>query len=124
MVDTINGRTPEESKEAAVCCIKLGTMPDFVVCKRCPNLGVVGCKRHVINDLLILIQQLEAERDQYKCERDAAERDLKSVVASNYFDGDYCKLCKYNEPDGQCYHHCIPYSREWGWQWRGVQEVE
>ena len=121
MDNKINGRTPEEIKKGLLQCSEDA---DGCNCEGCPyDLGEFTCKCIPANqkDALAYIQHLEAERDQYRRERDAAERDLKSVVASNYFDGDYCKLCKYKEPDGQCYHHCIPYSHEWGWQWRGVQ---
>ena len=119
MNNTIDGRTPEEIKRGLEYYAETDLAKKLNACKQ-------GLKywyaEDVAADALAYIQQLEAERDQYRCERDAAERDLKSVVASNYFDGDYCKLCKYNEPDGKCYHRCIPYSHEWGWQWRGVQE--
>ena len=67
-----------------------------------------------------LIEQLTAELEQVKRERDAAVRDVKSLCATNYFIGNYCAYCKYNEPDGQCFHNCEPYSDKWGWHWRGV----
>jgi hypothetical protein len=68
------------------------------------------------------IWMLEEELEQVRRERDAAVRDVKSLCATNYFSGNYCAYCKYNEPDGQCHHDCTPYSADWGWQWRGVQE--
>ena len=118
-MNKINGRTLEEIKKGLECYITQNTgRCEGILCRECshfdPNSAytITACK-----DALALIQQLERERD-------AAVKDLKSVVASNCFDGDYCKLCKYNEPDGQCHHPCVPYSSKWGWQWRGVQEVE
>ena len=106
-------KTPDEIKNGLNHCSEDG-------CKQCPykyDCDMADGFSVLAGDALDYIQQLERERD-------AAVEDLKSVVASNYFDGDYCKLCKYNEPDGECYHTCIPYSSKWGWEWRGVQEGE
>lgn len=74
-------------------------------------------------ELLQKIEHLKKQFEQVTRERDAAMADVKSLCSTNYFSGNFCHYCKYNEPDGQCHHHCIPYSSEWGWEWRGV-EVE
>lgn len=66
------------------------------------------------------IEKLESRLAQVERERDAAVHDVRSLCATNYFSGDYCEYCKYREPDGQCFHDCIPYSNEWGWEWRGI----
>lgn len=105
-------KTPDEIKKGLECC-----SCNLNDCNGCPYDGMPCNDLELERDALAYIHQLERERD-------AAMKDLKSVVASNYFDCDYCKLCKYKEPDGECYHTCIPYSSEWGWEWRGVQEVE
>lgn len=82
-------------------------------------------------DTLALVQQLEAQNaellkkiEQLQAERDAAVADVKSLCATNYFSGNYCAYCKHNEPDGQCHHPCAPYTKDWGWEWRGVQKEE
>ena len=106
-------KTPDEIKNGLEHCAQSEPCVDCVYDRR----DFPMCVRRMDGDAIAYIQQLERERD-------AAVEDLKSVVASNYFDGDYCKLCKYNEPDGECYHTCIPYSSKWGWEWRGVQEGE
>lgn len=91
-------------------------------CGECPSgkdeNGIPNC--YSMSAIADLIEQLTAELEQVKRERDAAVRDVKSLCATNYFSGDYCEYCKYNEPDGQCHHDCTPYSVVWGWQWRGV----
>lgn len=130
-------KTPDEIKNGLEHCAQSEPCVDCVYDRR----DFPMCVQRMAEDALAYIQQIEARIDtmtekavlfdeavaageKYKRERDAAVEDLKSVVASNYFDGDYCKLCKYKEPDGECYHTCIPYSSKWGWEWRGVQEVE
>lgn len=132
MTTKINGRTPEEIKNGLEYC-KSGSCDGCLYYESCYSANEMVCEK-LNSDALAYIQQLEekvalydeavADAEQLQRERDAAVKDLQSVVASNYFDGDYCKLCKYKEPDGQCHHRCIPYSSEWGWEWRGVQEVE
>ena len=112
-------KTPDEIKKGLECCIPRYESNHWVTCSdECPYRSEGAFCRNVMqNNVRAYIHQLERERD-------AAVEDLKSVVASNYFDGDYCKLCKYKEPDGECYHTCIPYSSEWGWEWRGVKKSE
>ncbi len=83
-----------------------------------------GRKKHrkaaLYETVLQYANKRQCELEQLKRERDAAVRDVKSLCATNYFIGNYCAYCKYNEPDGQCHHDCTPYSAGWGWQWRGV----
>lgn len=113
-------KTPDEIKRGLECCKPVWIDNHWKTCdSKCPYIKIAGkeCMVQLYEDALAYIQQLERERD-------AAVADLKSVVASNYYSGKYCKYCKYNEPDGQCHHRCIPYSSEWGWEWRGAQEVE
>ncbi len=109
-------RTPEEVKDGIVKAIETaswvvegGDAHDL--------LDAVEQLHATCTDALALIRQLERERD-------AAIADVKSLCSTNYFSGNFCEYCKHNEPDGQCHHHCIPYSSEWGWEWRGVKEVE
>lgn len=72
MTTTINGRTPEEIKLATKIC----ATPS---CVGCSYIDVEdGCSIRN-EDALALIQQLEAERDQYKRERDAAYRRSNNV---------------------------------------------
>ena len=108
-------KTPDEIKKGLECCSDTDGFDGD--CIKCPYKRELWCGDKTKIDALEYIQQLERERD-------AAVEDLKSAVASTYFDGDYCELCKYNEPDGKCYHTCIPYSSKWGWEWRGVQNDE
>lgn len=90
-------------------------------CENCPYDGLqIICTDRLRKDALAYIQQLEASLAQVEKERDAAVHDVRSLCATNYFSGDYCEYCKYREPDGQCFHDCIPYSNEWGWEWRGI----
>lgn len=118
MTEKINGRTPEDIKrELKMPCA------DTTKCVRCTERYYCNLEA----DALAYIHQLEARIDtltakaalfddavaageKMKRERDAAVEDVKSLCATNYFTGNYCKYCKYNEPDGQCHHHCIPYS--------------
>lgn len=139
MSDKINGRTPDEIKKG------LGHCRNDAPCLKCTYRDrrdtKYTCEADLLSDALALIRQLESRIDtltakavlfdeavaaggKMKSERDAAVKDLTRVVASNYYSGDFCGYCKHNEPDGQCHHRCIPYSSEWGWEWRGVQEVE
>ena len=78
----------------------------------------------VATDCLALIQHLEAERDQYKRERDAAVEKLRGKCSEciNEYPGishladTECDNCVFNDSDYvQAEDH---------WQWRGVQEVE
>lgn len=57
--------------------------------------------------------------DRIKDERDAALKDLQTVISEG---SNFCRMCKYREADGQCYHDCIPYSWQWAWEWRGIQD--
>ena len=59
------------------------------------------------------IEQLKAEVEQLKRERDAAISDLKSICDDT---GDGCDLCKHLPCAKDGVGHCI------GWQWRGIKE--
>ena len=80
------------------------------------NYKTKECEVHLHNVAADVIEQLVKERD-------AAVADLKSELASEC-GLNPCRYCKYQEDDYQCPHDCIPYSEKWGWQWRGVQEVD
>jgi len=111
--NTINGRTPEEIKRGLECCINWGTG-----CIECPydNLLPDECVVAMKSDNLDLIQQLEAERDQYKRERDAAVEQLTET--SNEIGS--CKGCvHYTNPGYKCY---LWEANENCYEWRGVQE--
>ena len=122
-------KTPDEIKKALRICS--GKLLDYCdACNYCNWSSDCACNSRMCADALDYIQQLEnhigeltEKVTQFERERDAAVKDLNSVVASEFYDGDFCELCKYKEQNGNCYHRCIPYSEEWGWQWRGV-EVE
>lgn len=75
MTDKINGRTPEEIKKGLEYC---SGMHDHSYCRECPY-SEDDCDE-MTRDALAYIQQLEAERDQYKRERDAAVEDIKQIV--------------------------------------------
>ena len=65
-----------------------------------------------------LIEELTAELEQVKRERDAAVRDLREQNA--------CAHCKHYQPGNlaaNCEHECMFISgSKTGWQWRGVCE--
>lgn len=60
--------------------------------------------------------------NQVKKERDAAVADLYKMCGECACDTLCCNYCKYQEDDLQCHHDCKMYTKEWDWQWRGVQE--
>lgn len=103
-------KTPEEIKKGLKCCIKEN-------CEGCPYVSNCMAKTHPLeSDVLAYIRYLERERN-------AAIKDAKSLCASSW-DGNWCKFCTYNEPDGQCYRECLTGGCAWGhgWEWRGVQD--
>lgn len=56
--------------------------------------------------------------DRITAERDAAIDGIKAaIVGAN----DYCFLCKNLELDGQCHQVCVPNTRNWSWEWRGIE---
>ena len=72
-----------------------------------------------MRDALAYIKQLEAERDQYRRERDAAVEDMTELMKLAMF----CRHCKYITPDGVCTFDNVANGCEpWCWQWRGAQE--
>lgn len=123
MTDKINGRMPEEIKELLACCY--GDTKRRL-CEKCPNaIKVESYPMLVCKDFdaagecaLALIQQLEAERDQYKRERDAAVKELRRTHN--------CNICKHHKKSGgTCDGWSVCGYNIPSWEWRGVQgEVE
>lgn len=113
-------RMPEEIKRGLRCCYN----DERPLCEKCAyhyvrkdgSFRYIGCSdgNKLGVDAAAYIEQLERERD-------AAVKDLKNMIVSNVR-LDCCELCKHLEPDGQCFHTCIPYSDKWGWEWRGLRE--
>ena len=115
MTDTINGRTPEEIKRALGCC-SVG-----YDCDECPysNTDHMSgtCKSQRNFDALAYIQQLGAERDQYRRERDAAVKELRRTHN--------CNICKHHKKSGgTCEGWSVCGYNMPSWEWRGVQGVE
>ena len=112
---TINGRTPEEIKLRLACIFAQdsGWCEDQESCEKCEyNVSGIYTEEEAARDSLILIQQLERERD--------AAVDEIFKTCSN------CKHEKLGYGVGPCppieeYVKMIDCSN---WQWRGVQEVE
>ena len=78
-----------------------------------------GCGKSTFGKLMLnAVQQLEAERDQYKRERDAAVEQLKEVDRLELF---CCSHCKHEELDDFSCTTCIHMSN---WEWIGAQEVK
>lgn len=120
MTTTINGRTPEEIKKGLELC-RVGK------CSECPYRE--ECDEHlacggdmlpadvVLNDIAALIQQLEAERDRYKRELDAAVKELRRTHN--------CNICKHHKKSGgTCEGWSVCGYNMPSWEWRGVQGVE
>lgn len=105
-------KTPDEIKRGLECCA--GAAP----CKDCPyfNNNDAACARNKNRDALERIQQLERELN-------AAVKDVRDLCASSA-SSNPCDFCKYEEPDGQCHHHCLTYTSDWGWEWRGAPKEE
>lgn len=103
-------KTPDEIKKGLTNC---GSY-DVGTCKGiCPyNASNAGCVGELIRDALAYIQQLEAERDKYKRERDVAIEQLKE------FDCATCKHCNLEHIASIC-RKCKVASK---WEWRGVKE--
>lgn len=109
--NTINGRTPEEIKQAAHCVAW-----DESHCDDCAYRTYEDCSASAVADLLMYVQQLERERD-------AAVKQLRNG-------GRACSTCKFSEDipenDKIC-EECrltgtkLLYSN---WEWAGPQEVE
>ena len=104
MDNKINGRTPDEIKQAAHCVAW-----DESHCDVCAYRTYDECSASAVADLLMYVRQLEVERDQYKRERDAYLSGMKGV----------CVMCKRRD-------YCLldPLPSCVRWQWRGVQGVE
>ena len=103
MTDKINGRTPEEIKRGMECC----SIDDCNMCpyeENCFSDDEELCESMVV-DAIALTQQLEAERDQYKRERDAYLSSIKGV----------CTMCKRRD---YCLLNPLPSCDRW--QWRGI----
>ena len=142
MPDKINGRTPEEIKNALECC---NNMADG--CSKCPydtdTEDGWSCVVERNANALAYIQWLEYElsetREYYDCsdaantelhsalyamkrERDAAVADMTELMQLAQF----CRHCKHITSDGECTFDFAANKGElWCWQWRGVpQEVE
>lgn len=140
MTDKINSRTPEEIKLRLACIFAQdsGWCEDQESCEKCEyNVSGFYTEEEAARDSLILIQQLERERDEARRdvdklkhaateatdnyfvmlrERDAAVEDFTEFANSVAIYA-FCKEFKFDEPcdkgiDGE---DC--------WQWRGVQEV-
>lgn len=103
---------PEEARHAAELIKKL-----YAELETKDNLIAKSQELHIKAERTITL--LIKQNKQIMLERDAAVSDVKSLCATNYFSGDYCAYCKYKESDGQCHHDCVPYSEDWGWEWRG-----
>lgn len=110
-------KTPEEIKKGLECCI-LETDDTSLIdhCRACLYRSTGLCFRHLLEDALAYIQQLERERD-------AAVEDLETMGE----DRAYCDTCLHNntnhkeEPCSSCMSGYLINN----WQWRGVpQEVE
>lgn len=70
----------------------------------------------LISDASTTLEQLQAENDRLKRERDAAVSDLETIMAYGGGNLDTCQFCK----NSQCYARggtklCLP-------EWRGPQE--
>lgn len=114
MIDTINGRTPEEIKQGLECC-----SIDKVYCSlECPYVSkchLDGEPRAFVKDALALINQLMKDNQQLERERDAA---VKYLAVSRY-----CMTCIYDNvlKCDKC-KGCFMTTTRPNWQWRGVQE--
>ena len=111
--DKINDRTPEEIKQGLEHCVLYG------ICCECTYAKEHFCGNKLFADYSALIQHLEAERDQYRRERDAAVELLHGFceACANKGKHEICYECSRRlpfEPDDKNDH----------WQWRGVEEVE
>ena len=130
MIDTINGRTPEEIKQGLECCYG---NKERRFCEKCPYAGVVEGYSEVIcldyDDIgecaLSYTQQLERERDELlqknqwlEHERDAAVQDLKVYK--------FCTACKHGKDDLDANKSspCFGCHSKSNWEWRGPQEVD
>lgn len=113
MDNTINGRMPEEIKQASHCVAW-----DESHCDDCAYRTYEDCSASAVADLLMYAQQLEAERDQYKRERDAAVKELRRTHN--------CNICKHHKKSGgTCDGWSVCGYNIPSWEWRGVQgEVE
>ena len=133
-------KTPDEIKKGLECCGVRGK------CHSCPyeSPRTADCVGQLLTDAFAYIQQLESNDsqvkkalsdngfasleaflqayNQVKKERDAAVADLKEMCARCSDDTLGCNYCKYQEDGLQCHHDCKMYTKEWDWQWRGVQE--
>lgn len=122
-VGNINGRTPDEIKKGLNC-------NNIDHCNDCPYDGL-DCAKHVDQDALAYIQQLEAGNEskqkridelesrlaQVERERDALMESVKGCCETCAFVGD----CAKHDPDPTStgawwYDDCEE------WQWRGVCE--
>jgi hypothetical protein len=139
MTDTINGRTPEEIKQAAHCVAW-----DESHCDDCAYRTYEDCSASAVADLLMYVQQLERERDEARNDLDtlnyantelhsayeAMKRERDAAVKQLRKGGRACNTCKFSEDipenDKIC-EECrltgtkLLYSN---WEWAGPQEVE
>lgn len=118
MDNTINGRTPEEIKKGLEVC---GKQAECNLCGYYHSHPVdENCVELLLADNLALIQQLEAERDQYKRERDAAVKGLRGICSECAHKGnvEFCLDCIY------FYDMMEGYGKKYNWQWHGIQEVK
>lgn len=108
-VGKINGRTPDEIKKGLNC-------NNIDNCNECPYDGL-DCAKHVDQDSLAYIQQLESRLAQVERERDALM----------YYAKGCCTTCAFRD---DCAKHDLndssPYGARWyygdceDWEWRGV----
>lgn len=81
-------------------------------CHKCPYSGF-DCAQEVNADALTYIQQLEAELEAVKRERDAAVRGLHGDCETcKHYETENCAYCVH-DPDAWCAH-------EENWEWEGV----
>ena len=109
-------KTPDEIKKGLECCADLqGYDAD---CLNCPYTGEQWCGDKSKADALSYIQQLEAELEAVKRERDAAVRDMTYATR--------CESCKHYCVDigGFPCNKCTVVHNGAGimWEWRGVKE--
>ena len=107
MIDTINGRTPEEIRRDAQALreVSIEDLIDFA---------------HVVHSMLPqaadLIESLLTEIEKLERERDAAVEDLSAHRP--------CDACGLYELQGDNCFRCRRCTERPFWKWRGVQGVE
>lgn len=115
LMNTINGRTPEEIRNGLRQCGK-NTWCDG---PDCPYYEIYECHTYIAKDALALINQLLEDKKQLERERDAAVEQLRGQ----------CEYCANVRDCGRCEEDCdecpcdMCYRGD-NWQWCGVPEAE